>query len=682
MREKNLTFRTHNPILSIVLPGLPALFVTLFLVILLFLSAVLSATNGHAAVIYARGIQILQPRYSINAVGLTTAPQEILIKFKQGVVNNQILAVYTRYQLQEISFSPYSGIRRCYILAQIPVIQIINMLRTEPSVLYAEPNLFGYTHFIPNDPFFTYQWHLPMMKATAVWDVTIGSGVVVAVLDTGVAFETFGVYGQAPDLAGTSFVAGYDFVNDDPNPDDDEGHGTHISGTIAQSTGNALGCAGAAFGATIMPVKVMDNTGSGTLTDIVDGIYYAANNGAKIINMSLGFGDNPSVALEDAVNYAYNNGCLLVCSAGNNGTNTPNYPGSYPVCISVSAVRYDLTLGSYSNYGLDVDICAPGGDLNVDQNLDSYPDGILQQTHDGTNFKNFGFYMGRGTSWAAANVSSVAALVLSASGGTLATADLRSILETTARDLGTAGWDQYYGWGMVDAYAAVNAAVAATATAQILGARIPVSPRLASVATPQQVYPLISGNSLASYQLAQTQNAWAQMPQAQNAWAQSALSQNAYLLNAYSQPNQNAITISWNSPLRGSGVYSLTGGQSAASPSQTTAQINGLTDRLFPLSTVPAIGLYAANSLGTYNSAYNNIYNSTYNNSYNNGLFTLNSINSQLLNPANSQFLNSANSQLRSSSANQPWGTQQSIQGIFPSLFLLSDYLTPSCYLI
>ena len=667
MREENLTFRTNDPVLllstavlSIAFRRLPALFIKLFLIALLFPAALVSAAQVHAAVIYPRGIQILQPRYSINAVGLTTAPQEILIKFKPAVAGNQILAVYTRYQLQEISFSPFSGIRRCYIPAQIPVIQVINFLRAEPAVLYAEPNLFGYSHYVPNDPFFTYQWHLPMLKATSVWDVTIGSGVVVAVLDTGVAFENFGIYGQAPDLAGTSFAAGYDFVNDDPNPDDDEGHGTHISGTIAQTTGNALGCAGVAFGATIMPVKVMDSTGSGTLTDIVDGIYYAANNGAKIINMSLGFGDNPSVALEDAVNYAYNSGCLLVCSAGNSGTNTPNYPGSYPVCISVSAVRYDLTLGSYSNYGPSIDLCAPGGDLNVDQNLDGYPDGILQQTHDGTNFKNFGFYMGRGTSWAAANVSAVAALTLSASGGTLTAADVRSILETTARDLGTAGWDEYYGWGMVDAYAAVNAAVAATASAQVLGSRIPFLARSAAVASPLQVSPLISGNSLALYQLAQSQNAWAQTQnawsrQAQNAWSQSALPQ-----NAWSQPGQNAITISWNSPSTGVGVSSLTG-RSGASTSLTTAQIMGLSDWLFPLSSLPALGLYSANGIGTYNNGYNgyNIYS---------GLSSLSPV---------------VNSQLRSASASQLLATQQqSTQGILSSLFLLSDLLTPGCYLL
>lgn len=598
---------------------------------LLFLAVLLpAARQAQAVTIYPYGIQVLQPRYIINGIRPVTAPQEILLKFRPGVINNQILAVLVRYQLTEISFSPYSGIRRCLLPAQIPINQAIASLRAEPAILYAEPNWLGYAHLIPNDPFWPYQWHLPMMNINAAWDISNGGGVVVAELDTGVSFENFDIYGLAPDLAGTSFVPGYDFVNDDPNPDDDEGHGTHIAGTIAQTTGNGLGCAGAAFGATIMPVKVMDSTGSGTLTDIVDGIYYAANNGAKIINMSLGFGDNPTLVLEDAVNYAYNSGCLIICSAGNAGTNTPNYPASYPVCISVSGVRYDLTLGSYSNYGLDIDLCAPGGDLIVDQNLDGYPDGILQQTHDGTNFTNFGYYMGRGTSWAAANATAVAALVISASGGGLGPADVRSILETTARDLGTAGWDQYFGWGMVDAYAAVNAAVAAAAPAQVLGARIPFTLRSpAAAALLAGAVPWISGNSLVNQQVQllqglQQAGQWPlqvnqQVLLQQAMWPQTALSTAAAASRSSQQQG------GWG------GISSATSSPIAlldASPSLAVAQILGLSDWLFPLS-VAGLGSYPNTGSGS---------------------LALNSTSSQVQN------------QSRSSSASQLWGSQ----GIFP----------------
>ncbi|MCL6584094.1 MAG: S8 family peptidase [bacterium] len=549
-------------------PAIRPLTLLLLTIPLLLLAA---KDQGQAAgLVYPLGIQILPLRYTVNTPRPAIMPQEVLIKFRPGVNNSQILAILSRYQLREVAFSPYSGIRKCLLPAQILINQAISFLQAEPAILYAEPNWVGYSHFIPNDPFLPYQWHLPLINANLAWDISTGAGVVVAVLDTGVAFENFDIYALAPDLAGTSFVPGYDFVNDDPNPDDDEGHGTHIAGTIAQTTNNGLGCAGVAFGVSIMPVKVMDNTGSGTLTDIVDGIYYAANNGAKIINMSLGFGNNPTLALEDAVNYASSSGCLLVCSAGNSGINTPNYPASYPVCISVSGVRYDLTLGSYSNYGPDIDLCAPGGDLTLDQNLDGYPDGILQQTHDGANFKNFGFYMGRGTSWAAACVSGVAALVISASAGALDSAGVRSILETTARDLGAPGWDEYFGWGLVDAYAATAAAAASAAT--VLGVRVPFAPQ--SVAAVPKISLQGASPTWWLWQQQQTQLG---------------------LLMQLSQPQVTGLgqirALRWIAPgIRSSQqsvpVSILAAGETS-SPSLPVAQIMGLSDWLFPLMAAP-----------------------------------------------------------------------------------------------
>jgi len=487
-------------------PAFPIFCLVLSVILLLFLPHL-----GFSQSPYSIPIQIMRSRYTINTARPAIIPQEILLKFKMGTLENQIWAIYAEYGLREISFSPYSRIRRCYVLSPISSTQIVALLRAEPLILYAESNLLGQVNLLPNDPLLGYQWHLGAMNMDFAWDISTGSGVIVAVLDTGVACENFDIYSLAPDLASTSFVAGYDFVNDDPNPDDDEGHGTHITGTIAQSTNNLFGGAGGAFGATIMPVKVMDNVGNGTLTDIIDGIYFAVNNGAYILNLSLGFGDNPTLSLEEAVNYAADNGCLLICSAGNYSTNLPNYPGAYPACISVSGVRIDRTLGDYSNYGPSIDLCAPGGDLTVDQNFDGYPDGILQQSHDGENFQNFGFYMGKGTSWAAANVSAVAALVVSASAGALTASEVRSILESTAQDLGTVGWDEYYGWGMVDAYAAVKAAVATVAPAQVLGSRVALMNGFASAASfpVMPVFPLpivsrvLETNLAASFQQSQ-----------------------------------------------------------------------------------------------------------------------------------------------------------------------------------
>ncbi|MGA1824922.1 MAG: S8 family peptidase [bacterium] len=399
-------------------------------------------------------------------------PRQIVVQFLPGITIDQIQNFYFNYKLTEIAFNPISGIKVVLGPPEVPIENIIPILNGSPMVLYAEPNYIGRTEFIPNDIYFPYQWHLLSMNMDDAWDLSTGTGIVVAILDTGVAFENNGIYGQAPDLAGTNFIAGWDFVNGDAFPDDDAGHGTHMAGTIAQTTNNILGCAGVAFNSIIMPVKVMDSDGSGTLTDIVNGIYFAVNNGAQIINLSLGFGDNPTVTLETAINYAYDNGVTIICSGGNTGTSELNYPAAYPPCIAVSGVRYDLTVADYSNYGPYIDIAAPGGDLTLDQNLDGYPDGILQQSHNGVDFLSFDFFLGKGSSWAAAYVTGVAALIQSYAGGILTPLEITDILTGTSIDMGAPGWDQYYGWGVVNAYEALlatpSAAIAAAAAAGLL----------------------------------------------------------------------------------------------------------------------------------------------------------------------------------------------------------------------
>ena len=155
-------------------------------------------------------------------------------------------------------------------------------------------------------------------------------------------------YAQAPDLAETCFVDGYDFINSDEHPNDDNSHGTHVAGTIAQSTDNDIGVAGIAFNSCLMPVKVLDNNGDGNYYDIINGIYFAVNNGAKVINMSLG-GLYYSESLEIAVNHAYNNGVTVIAAAGNDGLSSLRYPAAYNNVISVGATRYDETLAYYSN---------------------------------------------------------------------------------------------------------------------------------------------------------------------------------------------------------------------------------------------------------------------------------------------------------------------------------------------
>ena len=329
----------------------------------------------------------------------------------------------------------------------------------DPNVVYAEPNYYAYVSdgplaplaFTPNDPYFPFQWHMPLIQAPQAWDVSTGQGVLVAVLDTGIAYEDFENFRRAPDLSSTGFVPGYDFVNDDSHANDDEGHGTHVAGTIAQSTNNGQGVSGVAFGATLMPVKVLDNRGQGSYDTIARGIIFAADRGARVINLSLS-GRGGSSALAEAVDYATRKGVLVVAAAGNSG-GAVEYPAAYESVLAVGSVGFDRTRVDYSNFGTQLDLVAPGGNTDVDLNRDGYPDGVLQETFRGDPTQ-FGFYYYEGTSMAAPHVSGVAALLFARRPAAPA-AQVRQALEMTAADLGPAGRDNEYGMGLVQAASAL-----------------------------------------------------------------------------------------------------------------------------------------------------------------------------------------------------------------------------------
>jgi len=241
------------------------------------------------------------------------------------------------------------------------------------DVEYAEPNYLAYALMVPNDPYYRYQWHFDNsayrgINLEAAWNISAGSGVTVAVIDSGIS--------QGSDLANTCFVPGYDFVNNDSNPKDDHGHGTHIAGTVAQSTNNNSGVAGIAFNACLMPVKALNRYGSGSYSDVADGIIWAADHGDKVINLSLG-GSADSQTLENAVAYAYNHDVVVVAAAGNSGSSSVNYPAAYDdYVIAVGATQYNENLAPYSNRGSSLDLVAPGGNSNLDQNNDGYGDGF------------------------------------------------------------------------------------------------------------------------------------------------------------------------------------------------------------------------------------------------------------------------------------------------------------------
>ncbi|MFH1201804.1 MAG: S8 family peptidase [Candidatus Omnitrophota bacterium] len=404
----------------------------------------------------------------MTTVGQKYVPGEIIVKFKPGVSEDAIANLTSRHGTVSFYTSRIAGFRRLRVPRGKTVSEMVELYKQNPNIEYAEPNFIAYAFWIPNDPYYRYQWNLDNsqyggIQTEEAWNIEAGNtGAVVAVVDTGVAYENYTQtirgrkirYYLAPDLAQTQFVPGYDFVNKDTHPNDDEGHGTHVTGTIAQSTNNGLGVAGVAFNCSIMPVKVLDKNGSGTYANVADGICFAADKGAKVINLSLG-GSSDSITLKNAVVYAYNKGVTIVAASGNDGSpNTISYPAAYDAyCIAVGATRYDETVAYYSNRGPSLDLVAPGGDLRVDQNKDGYADGILQQTF-GNTYNDWGYWFYQGTSMAAPHVSGVAALVIAH--GVVNTPDkVKAALQFTAKDKGPAGWDKDYGYGIVDAYAAL-----------------------------------------------------------------------------------------------------------------------------------------------------------------------------------------------------------------------------------
>ncbi|KAF2957386.1 hypothetical protein AS159_06815 [Thermotoga sp. Ku-13t] len=313
--------------------------------------------------------------------------------------------------------------------------QIREELSKIPGFLSVEPNrvvtISAYVR--PNDPYFVEQWNLSLIKLPYAWDLTTGSDIVtIAVIDSGVDLSH-------EDLAGI-FVPGYDFVRNDPTPDDENGHGTHVTGIIAALTNNSKGVAGVAWGqrVKIMPLKVMDETGKGSIFNFAKAIVRAVDHGVKIINASLGASQYSSVEYS-AVKYAYMNDVIMVCAAGNDGSYGIDYPAAYLETIAVGAVTINAVRASYSDYGPELDVVAPGGDEYA---------GIFS-TYLGNTYKPL-----FGTSMAAPHVTGLVALMVSQ--GIVGVENVRNVLRQTAVDLGPVGYDIEYGAGLVDAYAALT----------------------------------------------------------------------------------------------------------------------------------------------------------------------------------------------------------------------------------
>jgi len=359
-------------------------------------------------------------------------------------------------------------------------------LRHLPGVAFAAPNPIAHASQVPlpDDPGIRgypgglagLQWNFygPFgVDALEAWSNLAatapgGRGVRIAVLDTGVAYRNLGRFRRSPDFAGAKFVAPYDFVDRTRFPVDRNGHGTHVAGTIAEATNNALGVSGLAWGATIMPVRVLDARGYGDATTIAKGIRYAVRHGAKVINMSLEFSTSvrrseiPDITA--ALRFADGRGVVVVGSSGNEGEARIAYPARTSNVISVGATTDDGCLADFSNDGFGLDLVAPGGgddaDLSNDPNCHPGHRGgdIYQMTYTDS-VARFGLPSGYdGTSMAAPHVSASAALVIASRvlGARPTPGQVECRLKATAKPLGIPGPNRVYGYGLVDAGAATN----------------------------------------------------------------------------------------------------------------------------------------------------------------------------------------------------------------------------------
>lgn len=357
-------------------------------------------------------------------------------------------------RLSERAESPLSQFVQVTFNEDVDLKEVLESFANDNDVEFAEPNIPFRAHYTPNDYDATTQWNFDLVGMTDAWDYDTDtpkyggdSSIVVAVIDTGVAYTDSGSYAQAPDLASTNFATGTDIVNNDSQPSDDNGHGTHVTGTIAQSTNNNTGVAGMAFNTTIMPIKVLNDEGYGWLWDIAEGIDYAVANGAEVINLSLG-ADADSQALETAVDAAAAADVVLVASTGNDGASNIAYPARYDDVIAVGATGASDEIASYSNKGTGIDLVAPGGNIDLVAPGGNGSSAVFQQTYNvAGNYTSFATVGYRGTSMAAPHVAGAAALLLAYG---VDADEVESTLTATAVDLGSAGQDNTYGYGRLD----------------------------------------------------------------------------------------------------------------------------------------------------------------------------------------------------------------------------------------
>jgi serine protease len=417
-------------------------------------------------------------------------PGVVLVGYASARTASVAADIANRHGVRESASADTPSSRVVRVPRGLTIAQEIARLRRQHGVVYAVPDYRAHIAgaWIPNDRGRTKvargwqrtQWNFLVntgVNAPQAWANLFAvkrggaKGVVVAVLDTGVAYRNWHQFHKSPDFARTHFKSPYDFVANNRYPLDREGHGTFVTGVIAESTNNGIGLTGLAYGATIMPVRVLDASGFGDAATISKGIRYAATHGAQVINLSLEFppdvsaGDIPDIV--SAIRFAHDRGVVVVGASGNEGESEIAYPARDSDAISVGATTLDRCLADYSNGGAKLDLVAPGGGNDTsslpnesachpERNLpDVYQLTFANPSHPGRFSFPGGWY---GTSMAAPEVSAAAAMVIASGviGRRPTPAQTLTRLESTAQTLGGAKPNDDYGYGLIDIGAATS----------------------------------------------------------------------------------------------------------------------------------------------------------------------------------------------------------------------------------